>query len=290
MMRNMWREIAQSGPSWEADDTSTGGAADSVVRYRAVFISDLHLGTPGCQAQALLAFLKASPSQNLYLIGDIVDGWQLRKRWFWPQAHNDVVQKLLRCARKGCRVVFVPGNHDEFAREFTGHSFGGIEVAQEAVHPLLDGRTLWVIHGDEFDGVVQCARWLAHLGDTLYEFVLKLNRHLNRLRNKLGLPYWSLSAYLKHKVKRAVSYVNDFEVAVAQEAARRGHRGVVCGHIHRAEMREIGGVLYCNDGDWVESCTAMVEHLDGRLEIIHWHAAVTHSTQPVRSALEWVKA
>ena len=289
-MRNMWREIAQGGPSWEADDSPKSGAADSAVRYRAVFISDLHLGTPGCQAQALLAFLKASPSQNLYLIGDIVDGWQLRKRWFWPQAHNDVVQKLLRSARKGCRVVFVPGNHDEFAREFTGHSFGGIEVAQEAVHPLLDGRTLWVIHGDEFDGVVQCARWLAHLGDTLYEFVLKLNRHLNRLRNKLGLPYWSLSAYLKHKVKRAVSYVNDFEVAVAQEAARRGHRGVVCGHIHRAEMREIGGVLYCNDGDWVESCTAMVEHLDGRLEIIHWHTAVTHSAQPVRAELEWVKA
>jgi UDP-2,3-diacylglucosamine pyrophosphatase LpxH len=201
-----------------------------------------------------------------------------------------VVQKLLRCARKGCRVVFVPGNHDEFAREFTGHSFGGIEVAQEAVHPLLDGRTLWVIHGDEFDGVVQCARWLAHLGDTLYEFVLKLNRHLNRFRNKMGLPYWSLSAYLKHKVKRAVSYVNDFEVSVAQEAARRGHRGVVCGHIHRAEMREIGGVLYCNDGDWVESCTAMVEHLDGRLEIIHWHAAVTHNAQPVRAELEWVRA
>ena len=289
-MRNMWREIAQGGPSWEADDSSHSGAADSAVRYRAVFISDLHLGTPGCQAQALLAFLKASPSQNLYLIGDIVDGWQLRKRWFWPQAHNDVVQKLLRSARKGCRVVFVPGNHDEFAREFTGHSFGGIEVAQEAVHPLLDGRTLWVIHGDEFDGVVQCARWLAHLGDTLYEFVLKLNRYLNRFRNKLGLPYWSLSAYLKHKVKRAVSYVNDFEVAVAQEAARRGHRGVVCGHIHRAEIREIGGVLYCNDGDWVESCTAMVEHLDGRLEIIHWHAAVTHSAQPVRAELEWVKA
>lgn len=299
-MRGMWRDIAQSNPLWGDEDTSAPSNASSKPRYRAVFVSDLHLGTPGCQAQALLAFLKVSPSESLYLVGDIVDGWQLRKRWFWPQAHNDVVQKLLRSARKGCRVVFVPGNHDEFAREFTGHQFGGIEVAQEAVHELRNGQTLWVIHGDEFDGVVQCARWLAYLGDNLYEFVLKLNRHLNRIRHRLGLPYWSLSAYLKHKVKRAVSYVNDFEVAVAQEAARRGHRGVVCGHIHRAEMREIGGVLYCNDGDWVESCTALVEHLDGRLEIIHWHthnlevASPSSNTSPTpeqtRPAIEWASA
>jgi UDP-2,3-diacylglucosamine pyrophosphatase LpxH len=278
MMRTMWRNMAQGEALLSLEprrDMIDAQEADPQPRYRAVFISDLHLGTPGCQAQALLGFLKASPSQSLYLVGDIVDGWQLRKRWFWPQAHNDVVQKLLRSARKGCKVVFIPGNHDEFAREFTEHSFGGIEVKQEAVHVLADGRTLWVIHGDEFDGVVQCARWLAYLGDNLYEFVLKLNRHLNRIRHRIGLPYWSLSAYLKHKVKRAVNYVNDFEVAVAHEAARRGHRGVVCGHIHRAEIREIGDVLYCNDGDWVESCTALVEHWDGRLEIIHWHQAST---------------
>jgi UDP-2,3-diacylglucosamine pyrophosphatase LpxH len=239
-------------------------------RLRAVFISDIHLGTPGCQAQALLDFLKHHPCDTLYLVGDIVDGWQLRRRWFWPQAHNDVVQKILRSARKGTRVVYVPGNHDEFARQFTGHPFGGVELLEEAVHVTADGRRLWVIHGDYFDGVIQCAKWLAYVGDNLYEFTLKLNRHLNRLRARLGLPYWSLSAYLKHKVKKALNYVTDFEVAVAREARRRGHQGVVCGHIHRAEMREIDGTLYCNDGDWVESRTALVEHPDGRLELVHW--------------------
>lgn len=239
-------------------------------RYRSVFISDLHLGTPGCQAAALLDFLKAHPSDYLYLVGDIVDGWQLRRRWYWPQAHNDVVQKLLRSAHKGCRVIYVPGNHDEFARQFVSHKFGGIEVLEEAVHTTADGRKLWVVHGDYFDAVVQCAKWLAYLGDNLYEFTLKLNRHLNHLRGRLGLPYWSLSAYLKHKVKKALNYVTDFEVAVAAEARRRGHQGVVCGHIHRAEMRSIDGILYCNDGDWVESRTALVEDADGRLELVHW--------------------
>ncbi len=246
------------------------------MRYRAIFISDLHLGTPGCQAGELLSFLKANDSNFLYLVGDIVDGWQLRRRWHWPQAHNDVVQKLLRRARKGSEVIYVPGNHDEFARQFGGHRFGGIEVRQETVHVTADGRRLWVVHGDYFDGVIQCAKWLAYLGDNLYEFTLRLNRHLNHLRGRFGLPYWSLSAYLKQKVKKALNYVTDFEAAVAAEARRRGHHGVVCGHIHRAEMREIDGTLYCNDGDWVESRTALVEHFDGRLELLHWmpHSAV----------------
>jgi UDP-2,3-diacylglucosamine pyrophosphatase LpxH len=239
-------------------------------RYRAIFISDLHLGTPGCQASALLDFLKLHPSEYLYLVGDIVDGWQLRRRWYWPQSHNDVVQKLLRRARKGCHVVYVPGNHDEFARGFVGHQFGGIEVTEDAIHTTADGRNLWITHGDYFDAVIQCAKWLAYLGDNLYELTLKLNRHLNHWRTRLGLPYWSLSAYLKHKVKKALNYVTDFEVAVANEAKRRGHQGVVCGHIHRAEMRDINGTLYCNDGDWVESRTALVEHDDGRLELLHW--------------------
>jgi UDP-2,3-diacylglucosamine pyrophosphatase LpxH len=237
---------------------------------RAVFISDVHLGTAGCQATALIEFLKAYPSQSLYLVGDIIDGWQLRRRWYWPQAHNDVVQKLLRRARKGCRVVFVPGNHDEFARGFIGHKFGGIEVLNEAVHTTALGKKLWVTHGDYFDGVIQCAKWLAYVGDNLYEFTLRLNRYLNHWRAKLGMPYWSLSAFLKDKVKTAVNYVSDFESAVAREARERGYQGVVCGHIHRAEMREIDGVLYCNDGDWVESLTALVEHHDGTLEIVHW--------------------
>jgi UDP-2,3-diacylglucosamine pyrophosphatase LpxH len=239
--------------------------------YRAVFISDVHLGPPGCQAAALLDFLKHHPSDTLYLVGDIIDGWQLRRKWFWPQAHNDVVQKLLRRSRKGCRVVFVPGNHDEFARQFDGQRFGGIEVLNETVHTLVDGRHLWVVHGDHFDGVIQCAKWLAYVGDNLYGVTLTLNRHLNTVRQRLGMRYWSLSQYLKHKVKRAVNHVSDFERAVAAEARQRGFHGVVCGHIHRPEMRTIDGTLYVNDGDWVESLSALVEHRDGRLELLHWH-------------------
>ncbi|WP_245911676.1 UDP-2,3-diacylglucosamine diphosphatase [Malikia granosa] len=249
-------------------------AAESVgetrERLRSIFISDLHLGTQGCQARALLSFLRSNPSDNLYLVGDIIDGWQLRRRWYWPQEHNDVVQKILRRVRKGCRVIFVPGNHDEFVRHFVGHHFGGVEVVNEAIHTTADGKRLWVTHGDLYDGVIQYAKWLAYLGDTLYEFTLRLNRHLNSLRARLGLPYWSLSQYLKHRVKSAVNFISSFESAVAAEARKRGLDGVVCGHIHRAEMRMIDGTLYCNDGDWVESLTALVEHQDGRLEIVHW--------------------
>lgn len=240
------------------------------MHYRAVFISDLHLGTPGCQAEALIEFLKSHTSDYLYLVGDIVDGWQLRRKWYWPQAHNDVVQKLLRRARKGCHVVYIPGNHDEFARGFVGHHFGGIEVTEEACHTLLDGRKLLLIHGDYFDAVVKYAKWLAYVGDNLYELALRLNRHLNRVRARMGLPYWSLSAFLKSKVKKALNFIADFEKALAHEAHKRGYQGVVCGHIHRAEIRMIDGVLYCNDGDWVESRSALVEHVDGRLELIYW--------------------
>ena len=239
-------------------------------RVRTVWISDVHLGTPGCQAHALLDFLKRVECDTLYLVGDIIDGWQMRRSWYWPQAHNDVVQKLLRKARKGTRVIYVPGNHDEFARKFLEHSFGGIEVAEEWIHTTADGRQLWVTHGDLYDGVIQVARWLALLGDSLYEFTLKLNRHLNSWRARAGLPYWSLSKYLKLKVKRAVSYVGDFEAALAREARKRGVDGLVCGHIHHAEMRDVEGILYCNDGDWVESLTALVEHADGSLAIVEW--------------------
>jgi UDP-2,3-diacylglucosamine pyrophosphatase LpxH len=258
------------------DEPSPGRKA----RYRAVWISDLHLGTPGCQAEALLDFLKHVECDHLFLVGDIIDGWQLRRSWYWPQAHNDVVQKLLRKARKGTRVIFIPGNHDEFARRYVGHNFGGIDVAEEWIHETADGRKLWVMHGDLFDGVIQCAKWLAHVGDTLYEFTLKLNRYLNTMRARLGLPYWSLSKYLKLKVKRAVSYVGDFENAVAREARRRGVNGVVCGHIHHAEMRDIDGILYANDGDWVESLTALVEHADGRLEILDWSSRLPGRSVP----------
>ena len=246
-------------------------ATRAPTHFRSIFISDLHLGTPGCQADALLNFLKTYTCDNLYLVGDIVDGWQLRRKWYWPQSHNDVVQKLLRKARKGCRVIFVPGNHDEFGRHFLDHSFGGIEILEEAVHITADGKKLWVIHGDYFDGVIQCAKWLAYVGDNLYEFTLKLNRYLNHLRARMGMPYWSLSAYLKLKVKKAVNFISDFEVAVANEARKLGYHGAICGHIHQAEIRNIDGILYCNDGDWVESCTALVEHADGRLEILRFN-------------------
>ena len=249
--------------------TSEDRVATAPGRYRALFISDTHLGTPGCQAEVLLAFLRRTESDYLYLVGDIVDGWQLKRRWYWHQSHNDLIQKVLRKARKGTQVIYIPGNHDEAARHFVGVAFGGIAIMEEAVHVTLDGRRLLVTHGDLFDGVVQCAKWLALLGDVLYTFTLKLNQHVNAVRARLGLRYWSLSQFLKHKVKNAVSYITAFEAAVAHEAKRRGLDGVVCGHIHKAEIREIDGVLYCNDGDWVESLTALAETFEGELVILH---------------------
>jgi len=241
-------------------------------RFRSIWISDVHLGTPTCQAEHLLDFLKHTESAHLYLVGDIIDGWQLRRRWYWPQTHNDVVQKLLRKARKGTRVVYVAGNHDEVMRHFLGLAFGGIDVVDEAEHVTADGRRLLVIHGDLFDAVVQGARWLAYVGDQAYLFTLKLNQWFNSARAKLGLPYWSLAQFLKQKVKNAVSYISDFEQALASEARRRGFAGVVCGHIHKAEIRDIDGILYCNDGDWVESLSALVELESGELRVIDWQA------------------
>ena len=247
-----------------------GGGDDDTKRWRTIFLSDIHLGTPGCKAEFLLDFLKHNESDKLYLVGDIVDGWRLKRGWYWPQAHNDVVQKVLRKARKGTQVVLVPGNHDELARDYLGMQFGGIWVLGDTVHVTADGRRLLVLHGDAFDGVITYARWLAFLGDHAYTLALWMNHGLNRLRIAMGLGYWSLSAYLKDRVKTAVSYISAFEEAAAAEARRRGADGVVCGHIHKAEIRTIDGMLYCNDGDWVESCTALVEHWDGRLEILDW--------------------
>ena len=239
-------------------------------RYRSIWISDVHLGTRGCKAEFLLDFLKNNESDYLYLVGDIIDCWRLRRAWYWHQSHNDVVQKLLRKARKGTKVIYVPGNHDEPLRDYTEMHFGGVEVVEEAIHVTADGRRLLVLHGDKFDGIVKYARWLAILGDHAYNALLALNHWYNLWRRWFGYPYWSLSAYLKRQVKDAVRYVDDFELALAEEARRRGVDGVVCGHIHKAEIRKVGPVLYCNDGDWVESCTALVEHGDGRLEILEW--------------------
>lgn len=238
--------------------------------YRAIWLSDIHLGTRGCKADFLLDFLRHTESDRLYLVGDIIDGWSLRRSWYWDQQHNDVVQKIMRKARKGTQVIYIPGNHDEFARDYTGHMFGGIAVADHAIHELSDGRRLLVLHGDEFDGVVRHARWLAILGDLAYQAALALNHWLNGIRRRLGYSYWSLSACLKHKVKNAVQFIDDFEHMIAREARLHAVDGVVCGHIHKAELRDIDGILYCNDGDWVESCTALVETREGRLEILHW--------------------
>jgi UDP-2,3-diacylglucosamine pyrophosphatase LpxH len=238
--------------------------------YRSIWISDVHLGTRGCKTDFLLDFLRNTESEYLYLAGDIIDGWSLRRTWFWDQKHNDVIQKLLRKVRKGTRVVYVPGNHDEFARAYLGMMFGGIAIEAAVIHTLRDGRRLLVTHGDEFDNVVRYARWLAVAGDIAYRAVLSLNHWFNSLRRRLGYPYWSLSACLKHRVKNALQFIEDFEAMVVREAAIHGVDGVVCGHIHKAELREIDGLLYCNDGDWVESCTALVETLEGELEILHW--------------------
>jgi UDP-2,3-diacylglucosamine pyrophosphatase LpxH len=240
------------------------------LRFRSVFISDIHLGTRGCKADFLLDFLKHTDSEFLYLVGDIFDGWRLQRTWFWPQSHNDVIQKLLRKARKGTKVFFVPGNHDEFAREYVDNEFGRVDVRREVIHTAADGRRFLVMHGDECDGILLYARWLAVLGDYAYVTALLLNHWFNIARRKLGLPYWSLSAYLKHKVKNAVQFMSNYEEGMVELAKRRGAEGVICGHIHHAAMREIDGILYCNDGDWVESCTALVEHYDGTMEILTW--------------------
>jgi UDP-2,3-diacylglucosamine pyrophosphatase LpxH len=239
-------------------------------RYRSVFISDVHLGTRGCQAELLLDFIRHLSCDRLYLVGDILDGWKLKGGWWWPQAHNDVVQKILRKARKGTQVVYIPGNHDEGARQFCDLAFGDIHVRGEAFHTTLAGKRLWIVHGDLFDGVIQHAKWLAYLGDSLYTLILVLNRWFNRIRSRLGFQYWSLSQYLKHQVKNAVNFISSFERVMTDEARRRGCDGVVCGHIHKAEIRDIDGVLYCNDGDWVESLSALVETFEGELKVIYW--------------------
>lgn len=244
--------------------------------YRTIWISDIHLGTKGAQTEALLDFIRYFDSDTLYLVGDIVDGWQLKKHWYWPQSHNDVIQKILRKARKGTEVIYIPGNHDEAARQYDGLDFGGVKIRQQAIHLTADGRSLLVIHGDEFDGVMKYAKWLAYVGDSLYQFAIGLNTLVNKVRRRLGKPYWSLSQYLKYKVKNAVSFITEFESLLAQAAKERGHDGVVCGHIHHAEIKDYDGIRYHNCGDWVESLTALVEYQDGRIEVIYWTDIMHH--------------
>ncbi len=247
------------------------GAGGKLRRhYRTVWISDIHLGTRGCNAPLLIDFLDHVDCDTMYLVGDIIDGWRLKKRFYWPTAHNDVVWRIMKRAKRGTRVVYIPGNHDEMFRQMVGMDFGGVKIRKKAIHQTADGRRLLVIHGDEFDAVMLAHRWLAFVGDTAYTWLMRLNVVVNRVRTRLGMPYWSLSKVAKHKVKNAVAFITQFEEVVAREAGARGVDGVVCGHIHNAEMRDIGGVAYYNDGDWVEGCTALVEHHDGTMEILHW--------------------
>jgi UDP-2,3-diacylglucosamine pyrophosphatase LpxH len=257
--------------------------ASGIRKFRTLFLSDLHLGARGCQAGQILDFLRHHDAERLYLVGDIVDGWALKASWYWPQAHNDVVQKVLRKARKGARVTYIPGNHDEFLRDYFGTHFGGIEVVDTALHDGADGRRYLVLHGDVFDVVVRNHRWLALLGDHAYDAAIALNRVFNALRKALGFPYWSLSQWLKLKVKNAVAFIGEYERTVTGEARRHGAQGVICGHIHHATIRDLGGVRYINCGDWVESCTAIAEHFDGRFEIIAW-TAEPRRLEPVPAA------
>ena len=240
------------------------------LRLRTVFISDVHLGFKGCRAEFLLDFLRRVECKQIYLVGDIVDLWSLSRSFYWPQSHNDVLRTLLGKAKHGTRVVYVPGNHDRTFRDYDGFVLGNVEVHREAVHETADGKRFLVLHGDEFDGIVRVSPFLESLGSSAYSFALRLNRYVNALRTRFGYPYWSLAAFLKDKVKNAVQYIGNFERAVSTEAARRNVDGVICGHIHRAEIAAMGEVIYCNDGDWVESCTALVEDFSGNLGLLRW--------------------
>lgn len=239
-------------------------------KVRTIWISDLHLGTRDCQAEKLDAFLGQFECDHLYLVGDIIDGWRLRKSMYWPQSHSNVVRRILAMARQGTRVVYVTGNHDEFLRRYGELNIGNLLLVDEAEHRTADGRRMLVIHGDQFDVVTRYHRWLAFLGDQAYEFSLSLNRWLNYWRSRRGYGYWSLSGFLKLKVKKAVSFISGFEEALAHECRKRGFQGVICGHIHHAEIRELKGVVYHNCGDWVESCTALLETWDGSILQYRW--------------------
>jgi len=246
----------------------------SKAKYRTVWISDTHLGSRDCQAATLNAFLKNVKCEYLYIVGDFIDLWQLRRKWHWPQDLNNIVQRVLKKAKKGTQVVYVPGNHDETFREYAGLEFGGVRILKQAVHETLDGRRLLVLHGDEFDAVVQYNKWLALLGSAAYDKLIYANRLVNFMRRRCGLPYWSLANYLKRKVKNAIKYIHSYEEALILDARKRQFHGVVCGHIHQPVIREQSGFVYCNTGDWVENCTALVETLEGKLEIVRW--AVLH--------------
>ena len=253
-------------------------------RYRTVWVSDFHLGTRGCRAQRLNEFLETVSCDTLYLVGDIIDAWALKNAWYWPASHTQVVKTLLKLHReRGTRIIYVPGNHDEVLRDYLPIDIAGVEICNECVHETADGRKFLVIHGDAFDAVCTEARWLAILGDYAYRGVIVGNSWFNTARRRLGYPYWSLSAYLKYQVKNAVAFIGRFEEALADEARRRGMDGVICGHIHTPSHTTIDGIEYCNDGDWVESCSALTEDFSGQMQLLHWGRGTDHETAPVGS-------
>jgi UDP-2,3-diacylglucosamine pyrophosphatase LpxH len=261
-----------SARPFAAQQRFTFGESESLApkRYRSGWISDAHLGTRGCNAAALLDFLRENDFDTLYIVGDLVDIWSLRRGIYWPQQHNDVIQKILRKSRKGTHVIYIPGNHDELVTDFCG-TYGNIQIKQTAIHVTASGERILVIHGHELDAVVQNVKWLAFAGDLGYQFLLSLNPLINFVRRRFGLGYWSLSAYAKRRVKDAVSFIGKFEAAVAHYAERYRVDAVLCGHIHSAAIREFGKVTYYNCGDWVESCTALVEGADGILSLVNYH-------------------
>ncbi|WP_373020009.1 UDP-2,3-diacylglucosamine diphosphatase [Thiomicrorhabdus sp.] len=272
-------EILNSLPD-DSDDASrdTSSGSQKPKRYRTIWISDTHLGSKGCKANFLSEFLKQNDCDTLIMVGDIIDGWKMSKRVFWPQEHTNVIRRILTRAKRGTKVIYITGNHDDMLRRYSGIQFGNIDLLDEYVHTTADGRKIWCIHGDQFDGVVQCHRWIALFGDFLYESMLHVNRWFNQARHRLGFGYWSLSAYLKARVKRAVNFISDFENAVAKEAQHKNMDGVICGHIHHAEIRQISPeITYYNCGDWVESCTALVEDFEGNITLINW-VKLDHNT------------
>ncbi len=241
-----------------------------ILKYKSIFISDLHLGTKGCQANKILEFFKNSRSENLFLVGDIVDVWAMQKKFYWPQEHNDVIQKILRKARHGTKVFYIMGNHDEMFRKFIPMNFGDIHLINRVVHETNLGKKYLVVHGDAWDGVMKHAKWLSKLGSIAYELLLKLNNIINFFRKLRGKEYWSLAKFLKYKVKNAVKYIGEYEKTVSDYAKRKKYDGIICGHIHHAEDQNFDGVNYLNCGDWVESCTALAENYDGSFEILYW--------------------
>ena len=268
-------------PDWmeniAADDLIVAENQQEISTYRSIFISDVHLGSKGAKADYLSHFLKFNHCEKLFLVGDIIDGWRLEKRIFWPQEHTNVIRRILTKSKRGTDVVYVTGNHDDFLRRYSGVDLGNIELCDQADYETARGEKLLVVHGDKYDSVIQTQKWLAILGDWSYETLVVANRYFNKIRQKFGMGYWSLSSYLKQKVKSAVSFITAYEEAVVKDCQKDGYQGVICGHIHHPEIREIDGINYYNCGDWVESCTAIVETMDGEIKLLQW-VEIDHSS------------